>query len=86
MSAQTVFRAVESPTLPKRRVNEMIRARFLVPLDDEMIGFVCECADAACHKVVWLTGGGYDEARVDPAWHPLVTGDTAPATDSEEAP
>ena len=48
--------------LDRQQINEG-RQRIFGRSDDQLIGFVCECADADCHRTVLLTRQHYEAAR-----------------------
>jgi hypothetical protein len=62
---QALFRDVNE------RVNEISEGG--VP-DGELIGFICECADAECFRTIELTRDEYAEARRIPTRFPIAVG------------
>ena len=48
----------------KQHSNERFR-KVLPDDDDQPAPFLCECDDANCTRIVWLTQAAYDEAGAD---------------------
>jgi hypothetical protein len=60
------------PSVQKRRVNDRIWEGLSEYGPDAPIAFFCECGVDDCYRVVWLSGGEYDEARRDETWWALA--------------
>lgn len=71
-------------SLGKRGVNRMIHEILTTSSETDLVGFFCECSDADCCRVVWLTGDAFERGRADPSWHLLASGHRAAGSDVPE--
>ena len=59
---------IVSPSVHKRRVNDLIYESLSDHLRSEPIGFFCECPSSRCFETVWLSAPEYQAGRRNARW------------------
>jgi hypothetical protein len=65
-----------------RRINEDIERGRDTEDDATLIGFICECGQIDCSRLIELTPAEYEHVRSDPCRFAIVNGHEIPAVES----
>ena len=65
-----------------RQINEDIERGRDTEDDATLIGFICECGQIDCSRLIELTPAEYEQVRKDPCRFAIVNGHEIPAVES----
>ena len=65
-----------------RRINEDIERGRDAGDDQTLVGFVCECGNAECSRLIELSPAEYEHVRADPLTFAIVPGHEAPGVET----